>query len=140
MRRCRRALVTHAYHAAQQKKARSFSDDIRRLIQKLSDILGADFARSEAGRSTENLKASVGAVHAEVFDFAAMSRVLKKASPGAALPPAPARTHTLAADDARSAEILSGSGPFRRGGAMLIHSCSTAASARWPPTASASPG
>jgi hypothetical protein len=81
-------VVKHAYHAAQQKKARSFSDDIRRLIQKLSDILGADFARSEAGRTTENLKASVGAVHAEVFDFAAMSLVLKKASPDAALPSA----------------------------------------------------
>src|SRR5437667_2919551 len=80
-------LVKHAWRAVQEQKARSVLDNMRRLIQKLSDILEVAFARSEAGRSAERLKASMGAVNADVFDFEAMSRVLAKASPQAALPP-----------------------------------------------------
>jgi ferredoxin len=80
-------LVKHAWSAVQEQKARSFREDISRLIEQLSDILRADFARSEAGRSPENLKASVGAAYAEVFDFGTMSRMLAKAAPQAALPP-----------------------------------------------------
>ena len=78
--------VTHAWSAVQEKKARRFRDSVNRLIQKLSDILRADFARSEAGRSAENLKAAVGAIHDEVFDFEAMSRLLTRGSPKALLP------------------------------------------------------
>ena len=81
-------LAKHAWSVVQEEKARRFGEDIARLIQKLSDILKADFAGSEAGRSAESLKAAVGAVHAEVFDFAAMSSLLAKRSRQAALPPA----------------------------------------------------
>lgn len=81
-------LARHAWSVVQQQKARRFGDDIGRLIQKLSDILKADFAGSEAGRSPESLKASVGSVHAEEFDFQAMSRLLAKGSRQAGLPPA----------------------------------------------------
>jgi hypothetical protein len=89
-------LARHAWNIAQQGKARSFSENVRRLIQRLSDIVGADFARSEAGRSAESLKASMGSAHAEMFDFAAMSRVLKGASREAALPAARRdRIHSL---------------------------------------------
>jgi hypothetical protein len=79
-------LVKHAWSAVQDQKAHGFRDNIRRLVQKLSDILIADFARSEDGRSAESLKASVGALHADVFDFGALSRVLGKTSAEAALP------------------------------------------------------
>jgi ferredoxin len=51
------------------------------LIQKLSDILRADFNRSDAGRRAESLKASIGELHADLFDFGAMSRLLTKAAP-----------------------------------------------------------
>ena len=81
-------LARHAWTLAQQHKARRFGDDIARLIQKLSDILKADFVASDAGRSAESLKAAVGSVHAEVFDFAAMSRLLAKGSRPATLSPA----------------------------------------------------
>lgn len=79
-------LLKHAWAAVQQDKARRFRDDLERLILKLSDILQADFARSEAGRSAKSLKAGFGTLHEEAFDFGAMSRLLAKALPAALLP------------------------------------------------------
>ena len=46
----------------------------------MSDILTVDVARSAAGRSAASLKAAIGAAHADVFDFDALSQVLAKAS------------------------------------------------------------
>jgi 4Fe-4S single cluster domain of Ferredoxin I len=74
-------LVAHAWRAAQDAKAARFRATVGRLIQKLSDILRADFNRSDAGRSAESLKASIGDLHADLFDFGAMSRLLTKAAP-----------------------------------------------------------
>jgi len=70
----------------QEAKAVRFRDTATSLIQKLSDILRADFMRSDAGRSAESLKASIGDFHADLFDFGAMSRLLPKAKPETALP------------------------------------------------------
>ncbi|HXX86808.1 MAG TPA: ferredoxin [Casimicrobiaceae bacterium] len=81
-------LVEHAWNVEQETRARARRGELRQVIHKLSDILAADFARSEEGRSAERLRASVGAAHAETFDFGAMSRVLTKAAPRAALPAA----------------------------------------------------
>ncbi|HEX5864776.1 MAG TPA: hypothetical protein VF014_11095 [Casimicrobiaceae bacterium] len=74
-------LVAHAWRAVQDAKAARFRATVSRLIQKLSDILRADFNRSAAGRSAESLKASIGGSHADLFDFDAMSRLLTKAAP-----------------------------------------------------------
>ena len=79
-------LVAHAWRVVQDAKAARFRDTVARLIQKLSDILRADFNRSDAGRSAESLKASIGDLHADLFDFDAMSRLLTKAAPETTLP------------------------------------------------------
>jgi hypothetical protein len=79
-------LLTHAWGAVQDAKAARLRGIIARLTQKLSDILRADFNRSDAGRSAESLKASTGDLHAELFDFDAMSRLLTKAAPESTLP------------------------------------------------------
>ena len=79
-------LFMHAWTAVQEQKARRFHEYVSRLMLKLSDILRADFVRSAAGRSAESLKASVGSVHEDVFDFEAMSRLLTKATPRDSLP------------------------------------------------------
>ena len=79
-------LLSHAWAAVQEAKSRQARGNIGKLIQKLSDILRVDFARSKAGRSADSLKAAVGAAHAEVFDFVAMSRILGKSSADTALP------------------------------------------------------
>lgn len=79
-------LLQHAWAAVQRKKAEGFRKDLDRLVQKLSDILKADFERSEAGRSAKHLKAAVGTGFGEAFDFDAMSRLLGKALPKDAFP------------------------------------------------------
>jgi hypothetical protein len=73
-------LVTHAWRCVQEDKLRHVNHEVDRLSLKLADILKADFARSEAGRSAASLQATVGPVFAETFDFEAMSRILAAAS------------------------------------------------------------
>ena len=79
-------LIKHAWMTVQDKKAGKFRATLVRQIQKLSDILQADRARSKAGQSAASLKASIGAVHEDDFDFQALSRLLTKSSPKASLP------------------------------------------------------
>jgi hypothetical protein len=79
-------LIAHAWSAVRDAKARRFRENVNRLVLKLSDIVRADFVRSEAGRSAESLRAAVGPIHEEAFDFDAMSRLLGKASSAGALP------------------------------------------------------
>jgi hypothetical protein len=74
-------LLQHAWAAVQRQKAETFRKDLDRLVLKLSDILKADYERSDAGRSAKNLQAAVGTGFGETFDFSAMSRLLAKALP-----------------------------------------------------------
>jgi len=79
------ALFTHAWRVVQERKAKKLAGTINRLAVKLSEILRADFVRSDAGRTAASLKASIGDAHGGIFDFAAMSRLLTKAAPKAAM-------------------------------------------------------
>ena len=74
-------LLRHAWSAVQKQKAERFRKDLDRLVQKLSDILKADFARSEAGRSPAHLQESVGTGYGGSFDFDALSHLLATALP-----------------------------------------------------------
>jgi hypothetical protein len=80
-------LFTHAWRTLQDRKAGKLAGDIERLAVKLAEILQADFARSDAGRSAGSLKATIGDAHGGIFDFDAMSRLLTKAAPKAGMPP-----------------------------------------------------
>ena len=79
-------LFSHAAAAVHRRKAARFRTELTRLIQKLSDILAADFSRSDVGHSAENLRAGIGDPQAQAFDFAAMSRMLASVSPPSSLP------------------------------------------------------
>jgi len=79
-------LLQHAWAAVQEHKRERFRKDLDRLVLKLSDILRADYERSEAGRSAKHLKAAVGSGFGDAFDFDAMSRMLSKALPKDAFP------------------------------------------------------
>ena len=79
-------LVRHVWKTVHDSKARAFRNEVNTLVAKLSDILRADFVRSEEGLSAERLEASVGATHRETFDFAVMSRMLAETSAKASLP------------------------------------------------------
>jgi hypothetical protein len=81
-------LITHAWQAAQQDKARRFHADLSRLVLKLSDILRAAFSHSQAGRQPQSLKQAIGGPHQRVFDFDALSRIVGKGAPRDELPAA----------------------------------------------------
>ncbi len=80
------ALLKRAWGVVQDRKTRKLAEDLRRLIIGLSNILEADVARSAAGRSADALKSAIGSGHAEVFDFAALSRVLSSSAAREGLP------------------------------------------------------
>jgi hypothetical protein len=81
-------VVTLLFRARQAEKARLFRATVLRLTQKLADMLHADFVRSDAGRSAENLRAAMGSLHDDAFDFGAMSELLRSATPGGSMPEA----------------------------------------------------
>ncbi len=79
-------VLTHAWHAAQQRKGKAFRAVVERLMVKLADILRAAYIHSEAGQRPEALRASMAGTHREVFDFAMMSRLVARNAPKDELP------------------------------------------------------
>ena len=110
-------LFTHAWAAVQRRKAARFRADLTRLIQKLSDILAADFARSDAGHSAEQSarrdRRAAGAGVRFRGDVAHAGQHF--AALGAA--GQPPRAHPLAAVGASVAALLSPAAAGRRAAA-----------------------
>jgi hypothetical protein len=78
-------LFVHVWRQVQDGRVARLRREVGRLIRGLSDILRADFVRSEAGRSAAALEAAVGAGFAHTFDFDKLSGLLTRAAPKAAL-------------------------------------------------------
>jgi len=78
-------VATHAWRTVQDARARQMRRRIDELIVRLSDLVKADFLRSEAGRHAETLEAGIGGGHRGLFDFQAMSKLLAKPSGASAL-------------------------------------------------------
>ena len=74
-------LIGHAWALMQTQRARIFSETASQLILKLSDILKADIANSNVGKSAVNLKRSFGSGPMDQFDFDTMSNILCKSTP-----------------------------------------------------------
>lgn len=74
-------LIGHVWALTQTQRARRFGDVADRLVIKLSEILQADFANSNAGRSAANLKRTFGSGPMDQFDFDVMSKLLSKSAP-----------------------------------------------------------
>ena len=79
-------VVQHLWQIGQDRKAKTFRGDLNKLIMKLSDILSAEFVRSKEGQSAERLRASVGLVHQNAFDFDALSRLLNDSARDVPMP------------------------------------------------------
>lgn len=75
------SFMRHAWSVVQREKARAARGRIDGLCIRLAEILRADYMRSEQALRQPALKASFGAAHHELFDFAAMSKVLQRAGP-----------------------------------------------------------
>lgn len=80
--------VRHEWLANQARKARDFRRLVDGLVRQLSDIRRAAFARSAAGMQPEALAAAIGGAHADVFDFAVMSKLVTRRVPSDELPAA----------------------------------------------------
>jgi ferredoxin len=83
-----RQLLEHVWRSVQRAKAAVFRAEAQRLILRLENILRADHAASRAGRGAAQLRAAVGTVHAEAFDFERMAQLLGPVSAETTLPPA----------------------------------------------------
>jgi hypothetical protein len=79
-------LVRRAWLESERRKGRLLHTRIRRLEQKLTDILQADFMHSGAARDAARLENAVGGTDRAVFDFEAMARVLRSAPAAEPLP------------------------------------------------------
>src|SRR5512139_1491763 len=79
-------VVQHLWQLGQDRKAKAFRADLNKLIMKLSDILSAEFVRSKEGQSAERLRASIGTVHQNAFDFNTLSRLLNDSARDVPIP------------------------------------------------------
>lgn len=79
-------MIGHLWAAAERKRVAEMRAEIDRLTLKVAEILDAAEARSNAGRSPENLRAAIGTVYAPMFDFVAFSRILERTAPPENLP------------------------------------------------------
>jgi hypothetical protein len=86
-----KAVLTHAWAAEHNAKARAFRNKVDGLILRLSDILKADFMKSDEAHGAGALRAAVGQSDGNIIDFGALSGVLARARPVDRLPEARVR-------------------------------------------------
>jgi hypothetical protein len=79
-------VLRHLWAAGQRQKNRRLRHRLDKLILGLNGILRADFDKSEAGRSPEQLRGAMGSAFEATFDFDAMSNILPRTAPDASLP------------------------------------------------------
>jgi ferredoxin len=79
-------LLTHAWNVVQKQRSQRVSGEIDELIIKLSDILKADFMKSDEARSPGALKPTIGKGYQDELDFEALSSILTKTFPADPLP------------------------------------------------------
>jgi ferredoxin len=75
------AVLVHIWKAVHAARARKFRKKVDGLILRLSDILKADFMKSDAARTPAALESSIGSSFGSAFDFHALSRVLSRGQP-----------------------------------------------------------
>jgi uncharacterized Fe-S cluster protein YjdI len=73
-------LLEHLWRAQQERRAKALRERIDALVARLSEILAADYARSDEARSEQRLRASFGGRDAGI-DFGALAGLLKRALP-----------------------------------------------------------
>ena len=116
-----------AWTAVQAGKRRRFHEAADRLIVELSNILAADFARSDEGRTAENLASSL-AVRDDSFDTAALSRLLSRALPERRLPGTRRRRIRALLATLKGQRFFAGTegGAGAKGYASVFYSCAAA--------------
>jgi ferredoxin len=121
-----RRVLRHVWETAQSRKAAQFSDNLQRVILKLSAILQADFEQSAKGLAAERLQASIGGGFASAFDFEAMSRLLVKSQPREAMPAVRKRRITELLRVLKSQQFFAGADAGAKPYSFLFATCSAA--------------
>ena len=126
-------LIAHAWRQAHRAKARRFRLELSRLVKRLSDILRAARAHSQAGRQPDTLRESLGAPHQDAFDFDALARIVGKGVPRDELTPTRRERleRTLAALESQTIYALHDPGEDEDDGTVpwRFDNCSAAAKA-----------
>ena len=73
-----RAVLVHAWKVVHEAKAKEFRKKVDGIILRLSDILKADFMKSDAARSPAALESAMGTSFEAAFDFHALSNILSR--------------------------------------------------------------
>jgi len=81
-----KAVLAHVWKAVHAAKAKEFRKKIDGLILRLTDILKADFTKSDEAHTPAALESSIGTSYAAAFDFHALSRVLSRGHADEGLP------------------------------------------------------
>jgi ferredoxin len=81
-----RRLIGYLWSDVQTAKTTRFLQQVRSIVRSLGDILRAAYIHSEAGQRPEALRAAVGDLHADEFDFDAMSKLVARGAPQDQLP------------------------------------------------------
>jgi hypothetical protein len=76
-----KTVLVHAWKAVHTARAKVFRKKVDGLILRLSDILKADFMKSDAAHTPAALESSIGTSFSADFDFHALSRVLSHGEP-----------------------------------------------------------
>ncbi|HYQ98651.1 MAG TPA: hypothetical protein VET86_01315, partial [Casimicrobiaceae bacterium] len=123
-------VIKQAWRHAQAQKTREFRTLVDSLIRRLSDIRRAAFARSAAGQQPAALAAAIGGAHADVFDFAVMSKLVVRSAPRDELPPARRRRIEWALDVLGKQPFYGGRDePATTGWDFVFDDCAAAAAA-----------
>ena len=78
--------LSRAWQNVQSERSRQFRTLVDHLVRKLSDILRAAHVHSQAGQQPAALQSGFGALHSDIFDFSAMSRLVSRNVPQDELP------------------------------------------------------
>lgn len=80
-------ILRHVWRVEHNRRARSFRKKVDGLLLGLSDILKADFAKSDDAHEADRLRHATGATDRDVLDFHALSRILVRQHPEERLSP-----------------------------------------------------
>ncbi len=122
---CDKALTARFLRRAWQnvhaEKSAHFRVMVDHLVRKLSDILRAAFVHSQAGQQPEALKSGFGALHDDVFDFSAMSRLVARNVPKDELPASRRQRIEWALSVLRSQPFYPDPRGARNGSGLRVH-------------------
>ena len=105
-------VVEHAWRAIRDRRTRERRATIDALARRLSGLVAADFVRSAPGRSAALLRASVGDLDRDLFDFDAMAHLLAAPSGPSAVSSARRRRIEDAVEVLRGQRFYGGAGGY----------------------------